>query len=275
MTSPTSTSATSTPLTPTSESARGRFLWHELHTKDIAKATAFYPAVTGWTVTVSSPAPGMPPYTMFVNGTMPVAGVWQYPSEELAKGAVTCWVPYFGTDDVNATFSEAVSIGAKELMKPTDIPTVGRIAVMTDPENVMIGLMAPSMPIGAEEGPKMGEFSWHDLACLAPEADLDFYSRLFGWKKLEAMDMGKDGFYHLFGRDRFTYGGAFLMHPEQGIPNWMSYVQVPDLDKSMETVRAKGGTIIMGPHEVPGGDRIALCLDDQGVRFALHGKKAG
>lgn len=275
MTSPTSTPATQPSLTPTSESARGRFLWHELHTKDIAKATAFYSAVTGWTVTTASPTPGMPPYTMLVNGSMPVAGVWQYPPEELAKGATTCWVPYFGTDDVDATFNEAVSLGAKGMMPPTDIPTVGRIAVLTDPQNIMLGLLAPAMPIGAEEGPKMGEFSWHDLASTNPDATFGFYSQLFGWKKTEAADMGKDGIYQMFGRDRFTYGGVFKMQPEQSPPNWMSYIQVPDLTHAMETVRAKGGSIILGPHEVPGGDRIALCLDDQGVRFALHGKKAG
>lgn len=275
MTSPTSTSATQAPLTPTSESVRGRFLWHELHTKDTAKAAAFYSAVAGWTATTAAPAPGMPPYTMLVNGKTPAGGVWQYPPEELAKGAITCWVPYFGTDDVNATFAEAISLGAMELMPPTDIPTVGRIAVLGDPQAMMFGLMAPSMPIGAEEGPKMGEFSWHDLASTDPDAIFGFYSRLFGWKKTKAMDMGKDGIYQMFGRDRFTYGGVFQIQPDQGASNWTSYIQVPDLDGAIETVRAKGGTIILGPHEVPDGDRIALCLDDQGARFALHGKKAG
>lgn len=275
MTSPTSTPATQTPLTPTSGSVRGRFLWHELQTKDIARATTFYTAVAPWTVKTATPAPGMPPYTMLVNGNVPVAGVWQYPSDEIAKGAPGCWVPYLGTDDVDATWNEALSFGAKAMMPPKDIPTVGRIAVLSDPQNIMFGLLSPSMPTGAEEAPKMGEFSWHDLASTDFDGSLGFYSRLFSWKKTEAMDMGKDGIYQMFGRDRFTYGGAFKTDPARNPPHWMSYIEVPDLDGSMEAVRAKGGTITVGPHEVPGGDRIALCLDDQGVRFALHGKKAG
>ncbi|TMA59700.1 MAG: VOC family protein, partial [Deltaproteobacteria bacterium] len=29
---------------------------------------------------------------------------------------------------------------------------------------------------------------------------------------------------------------------------------------------------INGPMEVPGGDRVAQCVDPQGATFALHGK---
>jgi predicted enzyme related to lactoylglutathione lyase len=42
------------------------------------------------------------------------------------------------------------------------------------------------------------------------------------------------------------------------------------------TERAKnaGATVLLGPMEVPGGDRIAVMLDPQGAAFAVHSKPA-
>jgi predicted enzyme related to lactoylglutathione lyase len=37
-------------------------------------------------------------------------------------------------------------------------------------------------------------------------------------------------------------------------------------------VKAAGGTVSMGPHEVPGGDMIIIGNDPQGAEFALVGK---
>jgi predicted enzyme related to lactoylglutathione lyase len=38
-------------------------------------------------------------------------------------------------------------------------------------------------------------------------------------------------------------------------------------------VKANGGSITMGPHEVPGGDHIIIGKDPQGAEFALVGKQ--
>jgi len=39
-------------------------------------------------------------------------------------------------------------------------------------------------------------------------------------------------------------------------------------------VKANGGTVMNGPMDVPGGDRIAQCMDPQGAAFAIHSTKA-
>ncbi len=273
MTSPTSASASPPPLSAAAPT-RGRFLWHELMCRDTQKALAFYPAVAPWTTMSMSPAEGVAPYSMFVNGEIPMAGVMAIP-EAAGDRQPTAWLPYIGTPDVDATSSEAASLGAMVMMPPTDIPTVGRIAVLADPQGAQFALFAPATPYGAEAAPKPGEFSWHDLAASDPDAAFSFYERLFGWKKTQSMDMGANGVYQMFGRHEFTYGGVYRCAVGKETPHWHSYVQVPDLDRSCDAVRASGGTVDMGPHEVPGGDRIAMCTDNQGAGFALHGKKQG
>ncbi len=48
-----------------------------------------------------------------------------------------------------------------------------------------------------------------------------------------------------------------------------------DVNATVGTVRELGGQVVMGPHEVPGGDLIAQCLDPQGAFFAVHSKGPG
>jgi predicted enzyme related to lactoylglutathione lyase len=48
---------------------------------------------------------------------------------------------------------------------------------------------------------------------------------------------------------------------------------VPDADAAAGTATKQGARIIVGPMEVPGGDRVALMTDPQGAVFAVHAKK--
>jgi predicted enzyme related to lactoylglutathione lyase len=273
MTAPASTSKPQqSPLAPSTSSVRGRFLWHELLARDLAAGVAFYPAVTGWTVQTMAVPGGTGTYTMFARGDDTQAGVMPYPAEQLAKGATPSWLPYIGTENVDDTARDAAALGATVLMPPMDIPTVGRIAVLRDPQGAQFALFTP-LPAGKPEvAPRDGEFAWHEQMADDPTAAFDFYSRLFGWKKMHAMDMGADGVYQMYGRGDFTYGG-FGGRPKGSPPtSWNCYIRVVDLDASIEAVKRNGGKIVMGPHEVPNDDRIVIATDNQGAMFSLVGK---
>ena len=53
------------------------------------------------------------------------------------------WLPYVIVKDVDASLKKAKKMGAEICMEPFDIPTVGRIAVFTDPQGAAIGIIAP------------------------------------------------------------------------------------------------------------------------------------
>ena len=58
-----------------------------------------------------------------------------------------------------------------------------------------------------------------------------------------------------------------------GMPQaWLFYIHVDDVDAAAEKVKAGGGQVVQGPMDVPGGDRIAMCVDPQGCAFAVHAK---
>lgn len=119
--------------------------------------------------------------------------------------------------------------------------------------------------------PEPKAFSWHELATTDHLAALRFYADLFGWSKLSEADMGPIGIYVLFGRGERQYGGMYSKPAEMPAPpHWLLYVRVASLDAALTRVRDGGGQMLNGPMEVPGGDRIAQCVDPQGAAFALH-----
>jgi predicted enzyme related to lactoylglutathione lyase len=253
------------------ESVRGRFVWHELLTSDPEAAQAFYKPLIGWETAAFEGADE--PYTMWTYEEQPMGGVMELPADAVEMGASPHWLPYMGVEDVDASVEQAKGLGGSALRDPFDVPTVGRIGILADPQGVVFAVFTPSGDAPPETGGAMGGFSWHELATTDHEAGFDFYSALFGWEKTEAMDMGGGSMYQMFGRGGESLGGMFTKTPEMpmpGPPGWLLYISVANIDAAVDQVGALGGQVLNGPMEVPGGDRVAQCVDPQGVPFALH-----
>jgi hypothetical protein len=248
---------------------RGRFLWYEAMTKDVDAALRFYTAVFGWG---TQRWDGMDqPYHMFTRGDRPLAGVMQIPPEGAAMPAH--WLGYIGTDDVAATTAEAERLGATIHVRNMVIPTVGTMSVFQDPQGVMVAAYTPEHPMPVPP-PQPGDVDWHEIATTDIEASFRFYSALFGWEKMEAHDMGPLGLYQEYGAGGRALGGIYVKPADMPAPpHVMYYVRVTDLDDAVARVRANGGQIVQDPCEVPGGDKVAVCLDSQGAAFALHWKR--
>jgi predicted enzyme related to lactoylglutathione lyase len=52
-------------------------------------------------------------------------------------------------------------------------------------------------------------------------------------------------------------------------PFWLYYFNVEDVEAAANRVEVRGGQILYGPLEAPGGAGIAHCADPQGAIFAL------
>jgi hypothetical protein len=85
------------------------------------------------------------------------------------------------------------------------------------------------------------------------------------------MPMGEQGEYRFIEQNGVTIGAiAGTMNGQQ--PHWRYYFRVPSVEKAKDAAEAKGGKIVMGPMEVPGGDHIVIGIDPQGAEFALVGR---
>lgn len=252
----------------------GRFCWYELMTSDTEGAKAFYRELAGW-----GTAPfGDEGYQVWMNGEMPVGGLMKLPDELTGMGIPPHWLAYVSTPDVDQTSAHVEQLGGRILKAAFDVPGAGRIAVVADDQGVPFGLYTSASPMeGEEQPPRLGEFSWHELATIGHEEGYAFYSKLFGWPRREDFDMGPDGIYLMFGDRAGDALGGMYQKPAAapGPKSWLYYILVSDADAAARKATDLGGQLLMGPMEVPGGDRIAVLLDPQGAAFAVHSRAAG
>jgi predicted enzyme related to lactoylglutathione lyase len=246
----------------------GKFVWYELMTTDTKAAESFYRNVVGW----SAKDAGMPgqSYTLLGPGEIHVAGLMPIPQEACDAGARPGWIGYVGVDDVDAYTARVKDKGGAIHREPADIPGVGRFAIVADPQGVIFALFkgAGTPPPAIAPGTP-GHAGWHELHALDGAKAFEFYSDMFGWTKDQAMEMGPVGVYQLFAIGGVPVGGMMTKMANMPSPFWVYYFNVPEIRAAEGRVKAAGGQIINGPHEVPGGSWIVQCLDPQGAMFAL------
>lgn len=120
----------------------GAFSWSELTTSDPAGAARFYGALFGWTV--KDPIPHMGDYRLANIGDASVAGIMSPPPG--SPPMPPHWGVYVTVNDVSAIERQTVELGGKVLMPGVDVPTVGRMAVIQDPQGAVISVMQYSTP---------------------------------------------------------------------------------------------------------------------------------
>jgi predicted enzyme related to lactoylglutathione lyase len=244
----------------------GRFVWFELLTKDPKAAIAFYSEVNGWKT-----QPFGEGYTMWVGSQGPLGGVAELPAEAVKAGAQPHWIGSVQVADVDATAALCKKLGGKITSEPTDIPTAGRYAVVTDPQGASISLFKPSGAMEQHDPAKEGEVCWSELMADDGTSAFEVYAKLFGWKQLDEMDMGEMGKYRIYGLGETRMGG--MMTTPEGAPmppTWIHYFSTSDLDATLARATRLRATVVSGPMEVPGGGKIAQLTDPQGALFALH-----
>ena len=255
------------------EVPNGKFVWYDLMTPDTGASADFYTKLVGWSTMAWEGAPEGQSYDMWVNGEAPIGGMVKIGDELKKQGVQPHWISYVAVPDTDAAAARAQELGGKVLKQPEDIPTVGRFAVLSDPQGAAFAVFTPAESSPGGAGPaKVGEFSWHELATSDWNAAFEFYHSLFGWEIKEEHDMGEMGMYQIFGRseDEFPSGGMFNKPPEMPVCAWTYYISVQNVDDAVEKVKQLGGQVLNGPMEVPGGDKVAQCMDPQGAMFALH-----
>jgi predicted enzyme related to lactoylglutathione lyase len=254
-------------------SPTGKFVWYEYIGDDLDGAAEFYGHVVGWSVKDS----GMGDFRYLIAnaGDYGVAGLMTIPAEARAMGAPACWTGYIWVPDVDAAGAKLEAAGGKVWRPASDIVGVGRFAVVSDPQGATFILFRDT---GGNPPPRPafgtpGLVGWHELMAEDGQRALAFYQEFFGWKKDGEFDMGPMGIYYLFSTGHGESGGLMTRPPQVPGVFWRYYFNVEAIDAAAARVVAKGGKIVNGPHEVPGGSFIVHAVDPQGAFFALTSGK--
>ncbi len=253
------------------------FCWYELMTTDANGAADFYGKVIGWSVSAADP--GLPmDYRMIVRADGgPTGGLLPLTADMQAGGARPAWVPYLAVADFEADLAAIEADGAHVLMGRTDIAE-GSFAMLTDPQGAPFYLMQPRPPEGSPDGQShafkadgVQHARWNELATGDPAGAKAFYAKHFGFEFNNAMPMGEAGEYAFIDFDGQVLGAVMPIMDPGRPPSWLTYFGVPSASAAKTAIEAAGGTVMMGPHQVPGEDWIVVATDPQGAAFGVVG----
>jgi uncharacterized protein len=251
----------------------GDFIWYELLTPDPEASKRFYEAVIGWTV--ADARPEFNGYRSIGRSDGGSAGGMLPITDEMQQhGARPGWLGYINVDDVDAKVAAIEAAGGKAYMPPFDIPEIGRIALVADPQGVPFYVMKPEPPADKPDARsdvfspnEVQRCAWNELLTSDLDAARRFYPEQFGWTLGDAMPMGPMGDYQFIHQDGQMIGAMFA--PGERQPGWRFCFRVENLDSSIEAIRSGGGEILFGPAEVPGGGMIVQATDPQGAFFMV------
>ena len=249
----------------TVETAVGRFVWHDNMSGDSDAARRFYADLLGWDFEVWK------------------AGEWDYPMIKVNDtthggfgpaqgGAPAHWLGHVLVDDVDAAAGRVEAAGGRIVAPAMDIPEVGRMVVVADPQGAVVSLYTSA----GELQPSEGVFVWDELMTTDVEAAKRFYGEVVGWESRD-MDMGN------FVYTIFESGGAdragCMPRPEgaEGMPPaWLTYLGTDDVDTTVEKAKSLGAAaVIMEPTDIPTVGRLAVIADATGAAVGIYRPSEG
>lgn len=118
----------------------GTFSWNELITSDLESAKRFYGELLGWTFHETETIYGNL-YVVALRDAQAVAGMMFKEGNIEDDDVAFCWDPYLTVDDVDVAARQAVDLGGRLILAPTEIPDVGRFCVIHDPQGVSLNLI--------------------------------------------------------------------------------------------------------------------------------------
>lgn len=241
----------------------GTFVWRELMTPDTAKSIRFYGELFGWNVKEVPMGPGET-YNLIhrANGTRDIGGMMKFTQ------APPTWCSYVGVSDVDATVAAVKSAGGKVMKEGTDIPNVGRFAVVTDADGAAFFPFKGTTPRDTEpltEMPQTGDFCWEQLSAPNLEKSAAFYQKALGW----TAKAGPGGMGSVFYKGETMVASAMQAPP--GVPpHWMTFVVVDDLAAANARATRLGGSVLMPKIEVPDMGAFSVVKDDVGAVIGLY-----
>ncbi|MEU9035762.1 VOC family protein [Streptomyces sp. NPDC048352] len=254
----------------TTDFVPGSPCWLDLGAPDVRSAAAFYGAVLGWEYEPMGAMDG----GMFRKDGKVVAGLGKLTEE----GARPAWMIYYHVTDADAATRAVERAGGTVRVAPLDLDEWGRMAQYSDPLGGQFAVWQPGTDTGVELVDEPGSLCWTELYTSDAAAAKEFYGGVLGWRFSDMELPGGGGAYALITPadlpEERMHGGLMEMPADHlslanGRPYWHPVFAVADCDAAVAAVTGNGGTVQMGPQDVEGVGRLAVCLDPSNADFVL------
>ncbi len=207
-------------------------------------------------------------YTMLNLDKRQAAAAYTMRDEERSM-APPHWNLYVAVKSADESAKRAADLGGTILVKPFDVMTFGRMAVIQDPTGAAFCIWEAKQHPGTTVAGEPGTLCWADLNTNNVAVAKKFYEGLFGWQ-LTLGEKDTSGYLHIKNGDEFIGGmpPAEMTNPSAA-PHWLLYFQVSDCDASTAKAKELGGREYMAPMSMEGVGRFSVMADPQGAVFSL------
>jgi predicted enzyme related to lactoylglutathione lyase len=252
-----------TPAPPGNPREPGRFVWHNLMTRDLAQAKTFYSALFGWTF--EDGKRGELPFALVRLGSDPVGGIVDVSS---IADAAPLWLSFMAVADVDRSVDLVRSEGGKVIIEPRDLPNA-RVAAVSDPQGAPLGLAQLRRDFPERAQPTTSHFFWQEYLASDATKALEFYKRLAAYEStISDTSLGVE--YHVLKKSR-NRAGLFQLPPTADVkPNWLPYVLVADPAALAVRVPGLGGRILVPASPERRKGSLVVFADPGGAALALQ-----
>jgi len=115
------------------------FVWHEVYGANAEASIDFYTEALGFGTTSMDMGP-MGTYHMLTREGQGVAGIIGTANDPQMAEVPPHWATYLSVDDVDARVEKCVEHGGTLVVPAMDVPTVGRMALIHDPQGAHVWL---------------------------------------------------------------------------------------------------------------------------------------
>jgi predicted enzyme related to lactoylglutathione lyase len=250
-------------MNPHSSSTHGRFVWHELMTTDVERSVDFYSRLLGWRVEVTRKTGT--PYRLIHCGRTALGGITE-------TGASPRWLGHVSVADVDRSASQCLELGGATHVAPTDVPSVGRFAVLSDPLGATFAVFSgPDSAASDPDAMAPGCVCWNELLTPDEIKAARFYGRLFGWTDAPQV-IDSLGAYHVQSLGDARVCGI-LKNPVEtvkGTPDgWVVYFLAPELQSATEEATRLGARLFVSNLPIRDVGAFSMFADPAGAMFAL------
>jgi len=246
----------------------GKWVWFELNTSDPEAASKFYAEVLGWTIEPKEM--NTTKYSAIMVGGKELGMIQALPADAKEKKLTPSWMGYISVADVDAAVTTATGGGGTVHIPATDVPGMGRFAIIRDPWGALFGVVKTNESDIADGVPGPGEFIWTEHlakdAKKAVEAQT-FYASIAGYEtkamKVDKMDYGIGA---AGGIDRI---GFMKAEKAAWAGKFVTYTVVADVDATVKLATKLKGKVLAKARDIAGVGRLAMLADPQGAVFAV------
>jgi len=130
-----------------------------------------------------------------------------------------------------------------------------------------LGAAVRPTPLAAADPADAGRFVWRDLMTKDVAAAKRFYGDLLGWR-FEDTRRGDRPYVLARSGSTLVAGIVDVSANADAGPQWLTYMTVADVDKTVALVRSSGGRVFIEPRDLPVA-RVSVIADPNGAPLGL------